>query len=133
MEPFERQLRAEVSKLGIPGIVWTQYTPYYNDGSECVFGVNEPNVIVGDPDNVTDMYDEYNTLELYGDFKHISKYYGERLKSANIDAAKYTEIKKLTSWFCSSAAEDLLREMYGDHKMIKVTPDRVVVDEYEHD
>ena len=27
---------------GIKAVVWTQYTPYFNDGDECVFRVNSP-------------------------------------------------------------------------------------------
>ena len=27
---------------GITGVVWTQYTPYFNDGDTCEFSVGEP-------------------------------------------------------------------------------------------
>lgn len=30
----------------VDGVIWTQYTPYFNDGDACEFGVNDPAVIL---------------------------------------------------------------------------------------
>jgi hypothetical protein len=37
----------------VAGIRWTQYTPHFNDGEPCTFGVNEPDLLLvgGDPDD----------------------------------------------------------------------------------
>jgi hypothetical protein len=32
----------------INGVAWTQYTPYFNDGDECHFGVHGPSFAVGE-------------------------------------------------------------------------------------
>ena len=37
----------------ITAVVWTQYTPYFNDGDTCEFSVNEPTFTnAPDPENV---------------------------------------------------------------------------------
>lgn len=33
---------------GVQGVVWTQYTPYFNDGEPCLFGLNLRGVILSD-------------------------------------------------------------------------------------
>lgn len=34
------------------GVTWTQFTPYFNDGEESVFGVSEPSFVNSDGDEV---------------------------------------------------------------------------------
>ena len=37
-------------------IQWTQYTPYFNDGDACTFGVNKPDFILDDGNVVSSWY-----------------------------------------------------------------------------
>jgi len=93
-------------------LVWTQYTPYFNDGDPCVFNVN-------------DMYAYDDTIDSDEDFyEAIDVGWGEGAK-------KYPLLKDVANSL--SQADDLLLEMFGDHCKITVTPAGIDVDEYKHD
>ena len=42
LSDLEPALRAILADGDILSFGWTQYTPYFNDGERCVFGVEEP-------------------------------------------------------------------------------------------
>lgn len=103
----------------IPAVRWTQYTPYFNDGEPCVFGVQEPSykLSLGLPD------------EDHDEFKDSWQF---RKQSPNL----YKRLGKFEADF--SSLESLFENVFGDS--VKVTAslgkDGVVsfeVDEYEHD
>lgn len=57
----------------VKGIVWTQYTPFFNDGDECIFSVNTPylvpvikDVFVNEEDEGEDSYADWEET----DFTH---------------------------------------------------------------
>lgn len=58
----------------VTGVHWTQYTPYFNDGDSCEFGVNEMCYHILD--------DEDDEIEPY---ESTTLYTGEALKSAEKD------------------------------------------------
>ena len=85
---------------------WTQYTPYFNDGDECLFS------------------SWYNYQTINGRF-------GE-----NDDDSIPKELEKAfdaVNEFLSNFDEDILKEMFGDHAEVIVTKDKVEVEEYSHD
>ena len=119
-------------------IRWTQYTPYFNDGDECVFSVNDPEV------ELSLAYIQAHpgldvTSAEYGDCvddegvdlpdRHISTFRIDRKYKKEYpdlhDAL--TSIKELFT------AEDILRHVFGEHAEVVVTPEKIVVEEYEHD
>lgn len=67
-EVFE-QFFAENPNVG--GVVWTQYTPYFNDGDECVFRVNDKYLFPVDTD-----YDDLNGYDkdLFPNFAEVQAY-----------------------------------------------------------
>lgn len=146
----------------VQAVVWSQYTPYFNDGDECIFSVNEPYFITKnfDRDDLLDPY-EYEDDEEYGCLKipsyvatwdleiardkaEIAKptaskwakgYYPKciaELEQMKIDFPGYdVKIKAFTELLSNN--EDMLREVYGDHAAVYLTPTEVIVEEYSHD
>ncbi len=85
---------------------WVQYMNYFSDGDENTFSA------------YTDTY----SLEINGESDGESD--GEQ--SNDLDRAA-EEISK----FLGSIGEDLLKEIFGDHKSITVTKDGVEISSYE--
>lgn len=100
-------------------VTWEQYTPYFNDGDECTFGVNEPTfvpLVVREQEEDEDDYD----------------YRYDR-------GMKETPDMTAVSRFIQGH-DDLMQALYGDHvtvlvKRVKDAPNSIVVEveEYEHD
>lgn len=108
----------------IKSIIWTQYTPYFNDGDSCVFGVNDFDVYIEgtnptdqDEDDEEDDYD-------YGE----SIYYLKKSK----DPVK-KEIAKAVEELEKSLPSDVLESVFGDHCKVIATPKGFDVREFEHD
>lgn len=124
-------------------ITWTQYTPYFNDGEECVFSVNSPTFSNATGDDVHDIeYGEYDgdnpDVWAVEDVKHVltSSYAGYAdlrrvLSQAQLNVkmmSKFAEIIQ-SSWM-----EDCMKSSFGDH--VKVSIDRALnisIEEYDHD
>lgn len=146
----------------VQAVVWSQYTPYFNDGDECVFRVNEPCFVTKnfDRDDLLNPYeyedaDEYGTLSVpsyVGDWQAMidrsrsdmskpnasdwaKNYYPKHiaeLEQMQRDFAGYdVKIKAFAKLLEDN--EDMLREVYGDHVAVYLTPDEVVIEEYSHD
>lgn len=125
----------------ITAVVWTQYTPYFNDGDTCEFSVNSPTFTnAPDPENVR--WGEYDGDE-EGVFavenvayvmKSDGDYYKEDKEAINkaggIDVDSCEAFKRMV---CSSAMEDVMHAMFGDHVMVIATREGFDVQDYEHD
>jgi hypothetical protein len=144
----------------VQALVWTQYTPYFNDGDECIFSVNEPYFVVEgfDPENLEDPYgyedEAYSTLKIPNrsnwdeDIENDRNYLKNRpddnwaqdyypkciaaLEEAKINFPGYdVKIKAFANLLNEN--EDMLREVYGDHSAVYLTPGEVIVEKYSHD
>lgn len=76
-------------------VEWVQYTPYFNDGDECHFGVHEVNIVLFDPNELNDDYtklkginkwdayidlqDEINSI-IRNNFELMERVFGESSK-----------------------------------------------------
>lgn len=98
----------------IEEINWTQYTPYFNDGDTCEFGVNEPDVIFVDED-ADEIDDRYEHLE-------------RDLKNKQEEAA-FAAVKEFLSVF----EDEDLETIYGDHAIVRITREGTKVEGYDHD
>ena len=142
----------------VQAVVWSQYTPYFNDGDECVFSVNEPSFVTKnfDRDDLLNPY-EYEDTDEYGSLivanwedyiqnskaqlakpnatDWVNEYYPKHiatLEQMQQDFPGYdVKIKAFANLL--SENEDMLREVYGDHVAVYLTPNEVIVDEYDHD
>ena len=134
-EPIENlspYFKTAFDDYGVKAVMWEQYTPGFNDGDPCEFGVRDPkvttNAIVAeawldgttpdleeaypDEDYSSDAYDEYMYEQWsdHPDGKHVNDI------SVPVDAAEY---------------EDALRSKFGNNIKVIVTPNRVVTEEYD--
>ena len=95
---------------------WTQFTPYFNDGDTCYFGVNtEPGLV----------YDG-KKMNHYGELEDDIEIEDELEK-------KFNEISNEISKFIEAFDENDMEAMFGDHVEITVKKDTVEIEEYDHD
>lgn len=100
------------------GIRWRQYTPYFNDGDECVFGYYDLAYKLGEDGG--DYGDGYTDLPW--DAKELPE---------GLTKAALKDLRALNK--ALSNMEDTLKTTFGDHVEVTVTKAGVTVDEYEHD
>jgi len=140
IKKLQAQLKAKILAIGKDGIndffkpifeanpellqiSWKQYTPYFNDGEACVFGVREPTVRVTGNEDGGD--DEDGWLGSYS-FTHFK---GEDAKRK----ARVNALPKI-DWDFQLPDEDILQQIFGDHTQITVSRDGTIEqDDYEHD
>lgn len=106
------------SKL-INSIGWTQYTPYFNDGEECIFSVNNGDLYING-------YDEYDT-------KWYSWSWGKEDAPDGVNKEECAIINEFKE-VLQSIPDEFYKDLFGDHA--KVTINRggtIETDEYEHD
>lgn len=126
---------------------WTQYTPYFNDGDECVFsaGTDYPTVCLTTSkpsnDEGEDFVDEDDEFEDDDDYVSI---YGVVKTEDGKYLDKYAAMEEITdqrkiityevSQFLQEFQDDSLKMMFGDHVRVIVNRDGTVEQEdYEHD
>lgn len=96
---FFSLIKQVLQNKNIISIYWSQYTPYFNDGEECIFRVNSLNCEVN--------MDFYRTQERYANFidqpinaRNINLFYRiylfEAQNIANIEIINYENLLKLT-------------------------------------
>lgn len=88
---------------------WTQYTPYFNDGDECVFTVHaDCELAFGDDDELQDAWDR---------------------KDRDAVAPIYKAARQLVD----GVPDEVMEAVFGDHAEITATRDGFDVEEYQHD
>lgn len=132
------------SVLNLPGVRavrWPQYTPYFNDGEACVFGVHgvevafEDHVVrEGEKDYDDDGF--YDVYSLYG-FATESDWASRRktflnFKGANTEVV-YCALNNLEGVLTSGKHDVILSEKFGDPAQVTATKDGFDVEYYDHD
>lgn len=134
LSELEPLMRAVLDDPTIKAFGWTQYTPYFNDGEPCEFGVGTPWFVGADEEVDLDEVDTYNhELSSWGD-GHPSL--GKRTRDGTYtgsNEASYDRAKALSDALEAGEFEDVLLEAFGDHAAVRVTRDGITVDEYSHD
>lgn len=150
LEEFAPILQAVLDDESIVEFGWHQYTPHFNDGDPCEFGVGSPwfrtvqNVAASKPaDGEDDGEDDGETwqLELCSNTT-----LGERRRTWNrekkdweygdyvgTDAARYDRCQALKDAMGSGAFDEVLLAAFGDHAEVTVKRDGIQVDFYSHD
>lgn len=103
----------------VQAVVWSQYTPYFNDGDECTFGVNE----------VTFVLQNFDRDDLLNPYEYEDDEYG--VGSYDTSGKYKPEYRKLSSFI--NANEDIMKSCFGDHTSVYVTPTEIITEEYDHD
>lgn len=107
----------------VKSIVWVQYTPYFNDGSPCVFGIGDVTFSNADPENVSpwgELEDEEEGL--------WAASYGYKEYLAEPQAEYCDKFSRMVNQL-----DGVMQEMFGDHVRINVTREGFDVEEYIHD
>ena len=100
----------------IMSVSWRQYTPYFNDGDECVFGAHLNDIEV----NGEDLY-ELDGYEESWERKH---------REPNNLEKTVDQIKTVLA----EVPEEFYKELFGDHVRVTINRDGTVqTEEYEHD
>jgi hypothetical protein len=125
----------------VTAVIWTQYTPYFNDGDTCEFSVHEPYFTNATDEQFEDIarHGEYDGDEegvwsesdwiLCGD----SEYCVNRRKEMNMEGVDPQSIAKFSRLIQSSEMEDVMEAMFGDHVRIVATRNGFDVDDCDHD
>lgn len=105
----------------LTAIRWTQYTPFFNDGETCTFGVNDFYYKVGPATGDSDDEDDGDS-----GFQYYSPY------STDPDAVKQAAMKAGHE-VARTIPDDLMQVVFGDHVKVTATRDGFEVEEYEHE
>jgi|SRR5579885_2153123 len=141
----------------IRSVVWSQYTPYFNDGDTCTFSVHEFDVNLGTDETIKEDVEakkaEMKVAADAGDYKKAQRLkdevdrlmerldgdeddysYGETLyslrKSKN---PREVEIANAVRDLQRELPEDVLESVFGDHVKIVATRKGFKVSDQEHD
>jgi hypothetical protein len=147
------ELFAEAPNLKSFG--WTQYTPYFNDGDSCEFGVNfDYPYINGANEDYDEAFDiiikiyDYKNLVTEEDVRinnevaekvgytwYKGKRIGERglCYNTNYDEAAAKAVVQIKE-VLHSIPKDFWKDLFGDHVKITLRADgSIEVEEYDHD
>lgn len=111
-------------------VMWTQYTPYWNDGEACTFSVNTFELKI-DPSQVRSDINLKDNTEEYC--------HGDGCASGFFDHKKGTPAeKKLVKEFEALEAacyrcDEVLLDVFGDHVLVVATAEGFKVEEWDHD
>lgn len=125
----------------ITAVIWTQYTPYFNDGDTCEFSVHEPYFTNANSDQFEDIarHGEYDGDEegVWSESDWIlcgeSEYCVNRRKEMNMEGVDPQSIAKFSRLIQSSEMEDVMQAMFGDHVRVVATRNGFDVDDCDHD
>lgn len=128
----------------ITAFVWTQYSPYFNDGEECVFGVNEVSFTNLPEEELGDIYGG----EYTGERDDVADSYGDNSESEFFVLNEYSmrnklklraintpldDVSALINALQSSSMEDVMEQTFGNHVRVVATRAGFDIDEYHHD
>lgn len=122
---------------GVQAIVWTQYTPFFNDGDTCVFGVNDPYFTNATAEQLEDFtaWGEYEGEDenVWSESSWGFKYEMERHPEKDFSGIDMAMVNKFATMIQSSEMEDVMEAMFGDHVRVTATRDGFDVDDHDHD
>ena len=116
----------------IKWIGWTQFTPYFNDGEECVFRVGEICISLSDnpPDSFYDDEEEENAWIQISEWNFFrSSYISDSVKNLPLELRK--ELVELERALHN--AQDDLKAAFGDHVRVTINQEEILIDSYEHE
>jgi hypothetical protein len=120
----------------ITSVVWTQYTPYFNDGDECIFGMHE--MEFKNDGETSYSYGEdcvvrqlAKTVEKRYDYNTRS-YLPPLRESLTEDEQKLVNAAADLRSLCYGLKENM-KIIFGDHVQVVATRDGFDVSEYNHD
>ncbi|MEU5945042.1 hypothetical protein ABZ793_05705 [Micromonospora sp. NPDC047465] len=133
LEELRPLLRALLDDEAVTEFGWRQFTPYFNDGEPCVFGVQDVWVRTtadgpqADPDDlcVGEYADRHPSLGGWASSRRDT-YRGH-------DEARYLRAYAFAEALEQGGFDDVLLETFGDHADVIVRRAGIQVQYYEHD
>ena len=114
-------------------IAWTQYSPYFNDGEECTFGVHSSTFSNASPYEFN-LWGEWDDEEQAQEKQYWAigeNWYNDEEANATAGlVAVHSEFDRILQ---SSEFEDILHEMFGNHVKVICTKTGIDTEEYDHD
>lgn len=104
-------------------IRWQQYTPYFNDGDECVFRVGDFTV------KIFGITDSTYREGFFDNYKFLHKYAEKNGLKDHVNVG--TNLIKFNKLFKDQ--DDLLRMIFGDHSQITCTREEFIIESYDHE
>jgi|SRR5690606_7729253 len=127
----------------IKGIVWTQYTPYFNDGEACTFSVGSPHfkihpkkLSIMDPEIRKEFFryskeEEYTEDPFADTYKQCYLYALKRKKNKTPEEqALVDDSKDIIEAF---SLDEIFESVFGDHVKVIASKKGFKIEEYEHD
>lgn len=111
----------------IQAVLWTQYTPYFNDGDSCTFSVHDFRVLFKEEDG--------EEIDEDGEEIDVEDEYDGGKSAWSLTRSADPVLKQLGQELgtLSNIPEDVLESIFGDHVQIKATREGFSVNEYSHD
>lgn len=135
LEELRPILRAVLDEELITEFGWRQYTPYFNDGDPCVFGVSGTWFHTVDNDADTDLEDltlGYNLSVANRRWNDRALKWDEVVLAPN-KAALHAKCRTLEAAVEGGEFYNVLLEAFGDHAQVTVQRNGITVGFYEHD
>jgi len=135
IEALDRLLDVE----GVTSVRWEGYTPYFNDGDACEYGVNEASVSLDFGDEEGGEMDDgfYSEWDLYefGEGDTWEERYRNRTHTVNgKDAAHVSKaLKEFNKTLTGGQHNELLKRLFGDHAQVTATREGFDVEFYDHE
>jgi hypothetical protein len=167
IDKLEKQAEKESSKLISKGFKeifkkhpelksfsWTQYTPYFNDGDECVFNAYTDYLIINDSEQEESVHEVRQFLDALNNPEKAIKQLQKRIEEYKNKKWDYTyindEIQRIQkgsiektknklamlediNQILSNINDDCYKSIFGDHVRVTVTKDGWSTETYEHE
>lgn len=153
IEDLQPLLRAVYDDPGIHSFGWRQYTPYYNDGEQCVFGVGNVWFLThedaADPEDRKLREESYYTWEeehTYAGKRGFGEKYSEQVFNEETrrwvrtvqpnprhNEMRHSLCQMLSSALWGGAYDVALLAKFGDHAIVTIQHDKITVEYYEHE
>lgn len=138
---FLAEIDRALETPGVRGLVWEQYTPYFNDGEPCEFSVREVRALLeddnGEHDDELEYGEGWSSYDVY-DYRNngASPWSGELDKvdwKTLPGGADGRTIYELLHTFKTASWEDVAQTNFGDHAQVTATADGFSVEYYDHE
>ena len=122
---------------GVTAVIWTQYTPYFNDGDTCEFSVNDPNFTNANEEQLGEFtrWGEYEGEDesVWSESSWGFEYAKKNNPNASFEGVDMKSIEKFSKMIQSTEMEDVMKAMFGDHVKVTATREGFNVDDCDHD
>lgn len=133
-EEFLAALDTILDEPGVEAVKWTQYTPYFNDGDACEFGLNDPTVrLVGDDEEAGDYGDGFRSVYDFWEYPNDGSYDYSKRTYIEFEGVDVPALYEKLSNFNTARFEAVAQANFGDHAEVTATKAGFNVEYYEHD